>query len=44
MFGMKNKQTKEKKMKRVMAKEETRVIRDAYGITDQLYDAFTRGQ
>ncbi len=25
MFGMKNKQTKEKKMKRVMAKEETRV-------------------
>ena len=22
----------------------TRVIRDAYGITDQLYDAFTRGQ
>ena len=24
MFGMKNKQTKEKKMKRVMAKEETR--------------------
>ena len=26
------------------SKEETRVIRDAYGITDQLYDAFTRGQ
>ena len=24
--------------------EKTRVIRDAYGITDQLYDAFTRGQ
>ena len=26
------------------SKEKTRVIRDAYGITDQLYDAFTRGQ
>ena len=24
--------------------EKTKVIRDAYGITDQLYDAFTRGQ
>ena len=28
----------------VFSKEKTRVIRDAYGITDQLYDAFTRGQ
>ena len=26
------------------SKEKTRVIRDAYGITDQVYDAFTRGQ
>ena len=26
------------------SKEKTRVIRDAYGITDQLYEAFTRGQ
>ena len=26
------------------SKDKTRVIRDAYGITDQLYDAFTRGQ
>ena len=26
------------------SKEKTRVIRDAYGITDQMYDAFTRGQ
>ena len=24
--------------------EETKVDRNAYGITDQLYDAFTRGQ
>ncbi len=24
--------------------EKTKVRRDAYGITDQLYDAFTRGQ
>ena len=24
--------------------DETKVRRDAYGITDQLYDAFTRGQ
>ena len=24
--------------------DETKVERDAYGITDQLYDAFTRGQ
>ena len=24
--------------------DKTRVIRDAYGITDQLYEAFTRGQ
>tara|TARA_Y100001935_G_scaffold255013_1_gene266075 strand:- start:506 stop:937 length:432 start_codon:yes stop_codon:yes gene_type:complete len=28
----------------VFSKEKTRVHRDAYGITDQLYDAFTRGQ
>ena len=28
----------------VFSKEKTRVRRDAYGITDQLYDAFTRGQ
>ena len=28
----------------VFSNERTRVIRDAYGITDQLYDAFTRGQ
>ncbi len=28
----------------VFSKDKTRVIRDAYGITDQLYDAFTRGQ
>ncbi len=28
----------------VFSKDRTRVIRDAYGITDQLYDAFTRGQ
>ena len=26
------------------SKDETTVRRDAYGITDQLYDAFTRGQ
>ena len=26
------------------SKEKTRVIRDAYGITDQLYESFTRGQ
>ena len=26
------------------SRDKTRVIRDAYGITDQLYDAFTRGQ
>ena len=26
------------------ASDKTRVRRDAYGITDQLYDAFTRGQ
>ena len=30
--------------KLVFSKDKTRVIRDAYGITDQLYDAFTRGQ
>ena len=24
--------------------DKTKVVRDAYGITDQLYDAFTRGQ
>tara|TARA_Y100000591_G_scaffold146098_1_gene125454 strand:- start:231 stop:569 length:339 start_codon:yes stop_codon:yes gene_type:complete len=28
----------------VFSKDKTRVIRDAYGITDQLYEAFTRGQ
>ena len=28
----------------VFSKEKTRVIRDAYGITDQLYETFTRGQ
>ena len=28
----------------VFSREKTRVVRDAYGITDQLYDAFTRGQ
>ena len=28
----------------VFSRDKTRVIRDAYGITDQLYDAFTRGQ
>ena len=28
----------------VFSKEKTKVNRDAYGITDQLYDAFTRGQ
>ena len=28
----------------VFASEKTKVRRDAYGITDQLYDAFTRGQ
>ena len=28
----------------VFSKEKTTVNRDAYGITDQLYDAFTRGQ
>ena len=28
----------------VFSKEKTRVVRDAYGITDQLYEAFTRGQ
>ena len=26
------------------SRDKTRVRRDAYGITDQLYDAFTRGQ
>ena len=26
------------------SKDKTTVIRDAYGITDQLYDAFTKGQ
>ncbi len=26
------------------SKDKTRVLRDAYGITDQLYEAFTRGQ
>ena len=28
----------------VFSNDKTRVIRDAYGITDQLYDAFTKGQ
>ena len=28
----------------VFSNEKTRVGRDAYGITDQLYEAFTRGQ
>lgn len=28
----------------VFSKDKTKVRRDAYGITDQLYDAFTRGQ
>ena len=28
----------------VFATDKTKVRRDAYGITDQLYDAFTRGQ
>ena len=28
----------------VFSNDKTRVTRDAYGITDQLYDAFTRGQ
>ena len=28
----------------IFASEKTKVNRDAYGITDQLYDAFTRGQ
>ena len=28
----------------IFSKEKTRARRDAYGITDQLYDAFTRGQ
>ena len=28
----------------VFSNEKTRVVRDAYGITDQLYEAFTRGQ
>tara|TARA_Y100000591_G_scaffold280483_1_gene259754 strand:- start:795 stop:1133 length:339 start_codon:yes stop_codon:yes gene_type:complete len=28
----------------VFSNDKTRAIRDAYGITDQLYDAFTRGQ
>ena len=28
----------------VFSKDKTTVIRDAYGITDQLYDAFTKGQ
>ena len=36
--------TKEHFNKIVFASEKTKVRRDAYGITDQLYDAFTRGQ
>ena len=36
--------TKENFNKIAFSSEQTRVRRDAYGITDQLYDAFTRGQ
>ena len=36
--------SKEDSQKIAFSKDKTRVIRDAYGITDQLYDAFTRGQ
>ena len=36
--------SKEGFTKLAFSKEETRVVRDAYGITDQLYEAFTRGQ
>ena len=36
--------TKDDFKKIVFASEKTKVRRDAYGITDQLYDAFTRGQ
>ena len=35
---------KENSKQIAFSKDKTRVIRDAYGITDQLYDAFTRGQ
>ena len=36
--------SKENFQKIAFSKDKTRVLRDAYGITDQLYDAFTRGQ
>ena len=36
--------TKENSNAITFSSEKTRVIRDAYGITDQLYEAFTRGQ
>ncbi len=36
--------SKEGFTKLAFSKEKTRVVRDAYGITDQLYEAFTRGQ
>ena len=35
---------KERSTQIVFSKEKTTVNRNAYGITDQLYDAFTRGQ
>ena len=45
--GMLKKQdfiSKENSKQIAFSRDKTRVIRDAYGITDQLYDAFTRGQ
>ena len=36
--------TKDNFTKIEFSKDKTTVIRDAYGITDQLYDAFTKGQ
>ena len=36
--------TSENAVKIAFSTDETKVRRDAYGITDQLYDAFTRGQ
>ena len=36
--------SKDNFQKIAFSNDKTRVIRDAYGITDQLYDAFTRGQ
>ena len=45
--GMLNKKEivgKERSTQIVFSKEKTKVNRNAYGITDQLYDAFTRGQ